>query len=132
MLLILGMPFMKNPLMQTEPYRCKGKPLRQLHGDLKNGGDVWIRILMILKSYGVEIYLRAPQDGTTGFPDEIASFYRIAAESVSVTEFPAVIGWIMRTCGSGLALFVFLVWYRQAAVGREPSGRNTEDGFRWI
>ena len=52
----------------------QGKPLRQLHGDLKNGGDVY-QNSYDFESYGVEIYLRAPQDGTTGFPDEIASFY---------------------------------------------------------
>ena len=39
----------------------QGKPLRQLHGDLKNGGDVY-QNSYDFESYGVEIYLRAPQE----------------------------------------------------------------------
>lgn len=95
----------------------QGKPLRQLHGDLKNGGDVY-QNSYDFESYGVEIYLRAPQDGTTGFPDEIASFYGLQ-QNLYQYRIPAVIA---GSCGlaGAIALFVFLMV--SAGCGRKNSG----------
>ena len=73
--------------------------------------------------------LRAPQDGTTGFPDEIASFYGLQQRSVSVQNSGGH-SWIMRTCGSDCAI---CVPYGIGRLRSEELWRNTEDdsaGFR--